>query len=530
MVLSHSRRAGGDVEPDRGPAVWLGVTTKRSAGSPGVAAVNRIDNVQDGDRRGAGAWGVIHPSYRGLRAGGGLPRRRLRAGGAAGEGEGGGEGAADAVCGWTRPAGASTTASSSCRSGPIGRLERWRERAVCPVDGRVGGRRAGSDELERLAPLPLLPEPFDVVVTRPVSPRLHGALRGPRLHGAVRAGGPAGRGARLRRPGADPRRRPGGQGVPAADARAAADRPELLRRRGDGPGAAAAAAGPDGPPTPGDLLRCRSSAAAGSVRGVGGGGAMSSPKTTGRVDLDATGKRLEQLGSSTPPSSCRAGRRGGQGRAAGPRLPRPPARRGAHRREERRIRTSLRLSGLPTGPDLGQLRLLASSLASRRSRIETLATCQWIREHETVLIQGPPGVGKTHLAVALGVKAVENGFSVAFYRLDDLLHAMKQDADTPPRRLRQKKYLNAALLIVDEVGFQPMTRQEASLFFRLVSYRYQKGATLITTNKAVKDWPEILAGDEVMATALLDRLLHHCHVLNIKGRSYRLKELETMLK
>jgi len=83
---------------------------------------------------------------------------------------------------------------------------------------------------------------------------------------------------------------------------------------------------------------------------------------------------------------------------------------------------------------------------------------------------------------------------------------------------------------VDEVGFQPLNRPEASLFFRLVSYRYQRGSTLITTNKSVKDWPEILGGDEVMATALLDRLLHRCHVLIIKGRSYRLQDLERMLK
>jgi DNA replication protein DnaC len=128
------------------------------------------------------------------------------------------------------------------------------------------------------------------------------------------------------------------------------------------------------------------------------------------------------------------------------------------------------------------------------------------------------------------VKAIENGFSVAFYRLEDLLHVLKQDTDVPPRRLRGKKYMKVSLLIVDEVGFQPLSRLEASLFFRLVSYRYQRGSTLITTNKAVKDWPEILAWDEVMATALLDRLLHRCHVLNIKGRSYRLRDLERMLK
>ena len=196
---------------------------------------------------------------------------------------------------------------------------------------------------------------------------------------------------------------------------------------------------------------------------------------------------------------------------------------------ERRIKTSLKLSGLPPGQTLGNFDF-SFQPGVERSKIETLATCAWIREHATLLVVGPPGVGKTHLAVALGVKAVENGFSAAFYRLEDLLHAIKQDADVPPRQLRGKKYLKVSLLIIDEVGFQPMTRQEASLFFRLVSYRYKRGSTLITTNKSVKDWPEVLAGDEVMATAILDRLLHRCHVLHIKGRSYRLRELEKLMK
>jgi DNA replication protein DnaC len=130
------------------------------------------------------------------------------------------------------------------------------------------------------------------------------------------------------------------------------------------------------------------------------------------------------------------------------------------------------------------------------------------------------------LAVALGVKAVENGFSVIFYRLEELLAALKRDAELPPARLRRRKYLNVALLVIDEMGFEPMNRQEASLFFRMVSYRYGRGSILITTNKGIKDWPELLAGDEVLATAILDRLLHHSHVLNIKGRSYRLRDLE----
>ena len=102
----------------------------------------------------------------------------------------------------------------------------------------------------------------------------------------------------------------------------------------------------------------------------------------------------------------------------------------AHR-EERRIKTSLRLSGLPSGQTLGNFDFSLPP-AIRKSRIETLATWEWIREHETVLLQGPPGVGKPHLAVALGAKAIENGFSLSFFRLDDLLQAMKQDAELAP--------------------------------------------------------------------------------------------------
>lgn len=257
---------------------------------------------------------------------------------------------------------------------------------------------------------------------------------------------------------------------------------------------------------------------------------MSTTAVQGRVDLDSTRAALEQLGLNYVAESL-------------PQMLNDAVKDNlaAHRfldkllaaevsqREERRIKTSLRLSGLPPGQTLGNFDF-GFQPGVERSKIETLATCSWIREHATLLVVGPPGVGKTHLAVALGVKAVQNGFSVAFYRLEDLLHAMKQDAEVPPRRLRGKKYLKVSLLVIDEVGFQPMTRQEASLFFRLVSYRYQRGSTLITTNKSVKDWPEVLAGDEVMATAILDRLLHQCHVLNIKGRSYRLKELERLMK
>jgi len=198
-------------------------------------------------------------------------------------------------------------------------------------------------------------------------------------------------------------------------------------------------------------------------------------------------------------------------------------------REERRVRTMLKSSKIPTGQTLENFDF-AFQPAIERSRIETLATGAWIRSAEAILIQGPPGVGKSHLLVGLGVRAIQLGFSVQYFRFDELLTALKVDAHLRPERLKKRKYMSSALLLVDEMGYDPLTREEASLFFRLVSYRYGRGAMIITTNKSIRDWTELLAGDEVLATAILDRLLHRAHVLNIKGRSYRLRDPEEAFK
>ncbi len=197
-------------------------------------------------------------------------------------------------------------------------------------------------------------------------------------------------------------------------------------------------------------------------------------------------------------------------------------------REERRVRTSLKLSGLALGQTLSNFDF-AFQPAVERSRIDALATCSWVKKTGTTMLLGPPGVGQTHLAVALGVRAVEQGFSTMFYRIEELLHDLRQDAQIAPARLRRRKYMNSALLIIDEVGFEAFSREEANLFFRLVSHRYRRGAFLITSNKAIREWPEMLAGDEVITAAILDRLLHSSTVLNIKGRSYRLRDLEESL-
>ena len=197
-------------------------------------------------------------------------------------------------------------------------------------------------------------------------------------------------------------------------------------------------------------------------------------------------------------------------------------------RETRRVKTALRLSSLPTGLTLADFDFTVQP-AIDRSRIETLATCAFIRAAETLLIQGPPGVGQNSSGGRSGCEGRRARVSAQFYRFDELKIVLKADAHLPPARLRRRKYLSAALLLVDELGFEPMTREEARLFFRLVTYRYARGSLLITTNKSVRDRTEILAGDEALTTAILDRLLHKVHVINIKGRSYRLRDLESVL-
>ncbi len=134
------------------------------------------------------------------------------------------------------------------------------------------------------------------------------------------------------------------------------------------------------------------------------------------------------------------------------------------------------------------------------------------------------------MSIALGTRAIELGFSVLYYRFNELMAALKADAVLPAAKLKRRRYMNMALIIVDELGFEVMTREEASLFFRLISYRYGRGAIIISTNKSIRDWTELLAGDEVLAAAILDRLLHRSNVINIKGRSYRLRDLEAALK
>ncbi len=158
-----------------------------------------------------------------------------------------------------------------------------------------------------------------------------------------------------------------------------------------------------------------------------------------------------------------------------------------------------------------------------RKVVRELAGLGFVERAENIILLGPPGVGKTHLAVALGVKAVEAGYKVLFVSLESLLTRLSRARQENRVERQLQQFVYPKVLIIDEMGYLPMNRDEAGLFFRLLTRRYEKASVILTSNKSFVDWGEIF-NDQVLATAILDRLLHHCTTLNIKGESYRIKE------
>ncbi len=198
-------------------------------------------------------------------------------------------------------------------------------------------------------------------------------------------------------------------------------------------------------------------------------------------------------------------------------------------REESRIATSLKVSGLPKGMHLDNFDFLFQPSIDK-GRIEILSTCDFIRRHENVLFFGPPGVGKTHLAAGLGVRAIHLCYSVIYYTVEELLLQLKKRCEIPVAKQRGRAYVKNALVVLDELGYQTLDRHETHLFFQFISARYMKGSTVITSNRSVKEWVDIFASDQMATTAILDRLFHKSHIFNIDGRSFRLKNFNKLIK
>ena len=191
-------------------------------------------------------------------------------------------------------------------------------------------------------------------------------------------------------------------------------------------------------------------------------------------------------------------------------------------RNNRRLQAAMRSSRLPIVKTLADFDF-SFQPSVKREQLESLHTLGFLERKENVVFLGPPGVGKTHLAISLAITAAESGRRVYYGTLGDLIASL-EEAQLAGRLLhRMKTLVFPSLLIVDEIGYLPISRTGAMLFFQLMSRRYEHASTVLTSNKGFEDWGDIF-GDDVMAAALIDRLVHHCHIVNIRGNSYRLRQ------
>lgn len=162
-----------------------------------------------------------------------------------------------------------------------------------------------------------------------------------------------------------------------------------------------------------------------------------------------------------------------------------------------------------------------------KKQINKLLEMDWIDRMYNLIFLGPPGLGKTHISISLGYRAIEMGYKVSFVTMDSLMHALKTQEISRKSKGKMNRILSSSLVIIDEVGYLPITREEANLFFQIISSLHEQASVIITSNKGLEDWTELL-GDPALTTAILDRITYRCELFNMSGKSYRLEHRESI--
>lgn len=194
--------------------------------------------------------------------------------------------------------------------------------------------------------------------------------------------------------------------------------------------------------------------------------------------------------------------------------------------EQRLIRSKTTLIKFASFPVIKTLEQFdyGFSIGVNRKQIEELSNLGFIKRHENIVLLGQPGVGKTHLAIALGYRAVLSRYKVKFTSIMELLTSANQAKRDKRYDQFLRSILSPSILIIDEIGYFNMSKEDANHFFQIISKRYERGSVILTSNLVFSQWVQIFGGDKVVTTAILDRILHHSHIINIQGESYRLKE------